>query len=84
MVLVTKRAREEKVDAKVLRAFYNGSVEDKVFPGAIVALKGPTFRELEAANKVRRAGKGDKNEPVEPTYGPPAVAAKTDKADEGK
>jgi hypothetical protein len=80
MVLVTKKAREEKIDAKVLRAFFNGSTEDKVFPGAIVALNGPLFRELEAANKVRRAGKGDKNEPVEPKYGDPAAKKGADHA----
>ena len=83
MVLVTKKGKEEKVDAKVLRAFFNGSVDDRVLPGAIIELPAPLFRELESARKVRRAGKGDKNEPKEPQYGQAAKSEKPAGAEKG-
>ncbi len=84
MVLVTKKGKEEKVDAMCLRAFLNGSVDDRVLPGAIVSLPAPLFRELESAGKVRRAGKGDKHNPVEPQYGPAAKSEKPKEDDKGE
>lgn len=67
MALTTKK-RDEKVKAKVERAFLNGGIDKKVFPGAVVELDYQLFRELEAAGKVRRATDKDKNEPKEPVY----------------
>ena len=83
MVLVTKKGKEEKVDAKVLRAFFNGSTDDRVLPGAIIGLPALLFRELESAGKVRRAGKGDKNEPKEPLYGQAAKSEKSAGVEKG-
>ena len=59
MALTTKK-RDEKVKAKVERAFLNGGIDKKVFPGAVVELDYQLFRELEAAGKVRRATDKDK------------------------
>lgn len=83
MVLVSKKGQAENVEAKVLRSFYNGGPDKRVLPGAIVTLPGTLFRELEAAGKVKRAGKGEKDEPVLPTYGK-QPEAKTQKTDEAK